>query len=138
MKKLFIGNFGGKNKEDWFFSWADDKEDAIKTIKKEFGEPVFIEDITDTSSGGFCFKPINISKDDDPYFLLEPYQDDFRFKNDEYIQKIIIKQIYGNILSEDKQRDEYRRMIENENLKQKNKEETEYQKIRDQIDNLKI
>ena len=42
MKKLFIGHFGGKIKEDWFFAWADNEKDALSTINKEFGEPIFI------------------------------------------------------------------------------------------------
>ena len=49
MKKLFIGHFGGKNKEDWFFSWADSEKDALTTIEKTFGEPKFIKDISNIS-----------------------------------------------------------------------------------------
>jgi len=92
LKKLFIGHFGGKDKDDWFLSWADSEEDALKTIERVFGEPVFIEDVSNVSSGGFCFKPIDISTDENPYYLLEPFQDDFKFESDEYIQDIINKQ----------------------------------------------
>jgi hypothetical protein len=138
MKRLFIGHFGGKLKEDWFFSWAENEEEAIKTIQKEFGEPEFIEDVTDISSGGFCFKPINISDNTKPYYLFELFQDDFKFVNDNLIQEIIYKQISIDEEKEDQQREEYRKLIEEENIKQKNSQEEEYNKIKEEIDNLNL
>jgi hypothetical protein len=135
LRKLFIGHFGDKEKEDWFFSWADSEKEAIKTIERVFGEPVFIEEVSNVSSGGFCFKPINVSDDENPYYLLEPFQDDFKFENDEYIQKIISKEkieTNNNELS----RDEYRKLIETENINQKKLEENEYTKIIEKIDKI--
>jgi len=137
MKKLFIGHFGGKDKDDWFFSWADSEEDALKTIERVFGEPVFIEDVSNVSSGGFCFKPIDISTDENPYYLLEPFQDDFKFESDEYIQDIINKQKIkkGN---DGIKREEYRKLIEKENNNQKKLEESEYAKIREKLDRITL
>jgi regulatory protein YycH of two-component signal transduction system YycFG len=137
MKKLFIGHFGGKIKEDWFFAWADDENNALETIGKEFGEPIFIKDISNISSGGFCFKPINISNDDTPYFMFEPFQDDFKFENDQFIQDIIINQILIKNDKEDIQREEYRKLIQKENIKQKKLEEKDYDRMREKIDNIK-
>ena len=137
MKKLFIGHFGGKDKDDWFFSWADSEEDALKTIERVFGEPVFIEDVSNVSSGGFCFKPIDISTDENPYYLLEPFQDDFKFESDEYIQDVINKQkIKKN--NDGIKREEYRKLIEKENNNQKKLEESEYAKIREKLDRINI
>ena len=137
MKKLFIGHFGGKDKDDWFFSWADSEEDALKTIERVFGEPVFIEDVSNVSSGGFCFKPIDISTDENPYYLLEPFQDDFKFESDEYIQDVINKQkIKKN--NDGIKREEYRKLIEKENNNQKKLEESEYAKIREKLDRINL
>jgi len=137
LKKLFIGHFGGKDKDDWFLSWADSEEDALKTIERVFGEPVFIEDVSNVSSGGFCFKPIDISTDENPYYLLEPFQDDFKFESDEYIQDIINKQKIkkGN---DGIKREEYRKLIEKENNNQKKLEESEYAKIREKLDRINL
>ena len=135
MKKLFIGHFGGKNKDDWFFSWADDEKDALKTIERVFGEPAFIEDVSKVSSGGFCFKPIDVSTDENPYYLLEPFQDDFKFENDNYIQEMINKQ--KNMINDtDIKRDEFRELIEKKNKNQKKLEESEYNKIIKKIDQI--
>jgi hypothetical protein len=137
LKKLFIGHFGGKDKNDWFFSWADNEKDALKTIESMFGKPEFIEDISKISSGGFCFKPLDISNDENPYYLLEPFQDDFIFENDDYIQELINKQ--KNKLNNDEiNREEYRKLIEEENLNQKKLQDIEYNKIREKIDQIKI
>ena len=137
MKKLFIGHFGGKDKDDWFFSWADSEEDALKTIERVFGEPVFIEDVSNVSSGGFCFKPIDISTDENPYYLLEPFQDDFKFESDEYIQDIINKQKTKKD-NDGIKREEYRKLIEKENNNQKKLEESEYAKIREKLDRINL
>ena len=135
MKKLFIGHFGDKDKNDWFFSWADNEKDALKTIEKTFGEPEFIEDVSNISSGGFCFKPVNISSDKNPYYLLEPFQDDFKFENDDVIQDLIKRQkIKINNIEEN--REEYRKIIEEENKNQKKLEVIEYNKIKEKIDNI--
>lgn len=135
MKKLFIGHFGGKNKDDWFFSWADNEKDALKTIERVFGEPAFIEDVSKVSSGGFCFKPIDVSTDENPYYLLEPFQDDFKFENDNYIQKMINKQ--KNMINDtDIKRDEFRELIEKENKNQKKLEDSEYNNIIKKIDQI--
>jgi hypothetical protein len=137
LKKLFIGHFGGKDKEDWFFSWADNEEEALKTIERVFGEPAFIEDVSNVSSGGFCFKPIDISTDENPYYLLEPFQDDFKFESDEYIQDVINKQkIKKN--NDGIKREEYRKLIEKENNNQKKLEESEYAKIREKLDRINL
>ena len=137
LKKLFIGHFGDKDKNDWFLSWADNEIDAIKTVKRIFGEPDFIKDISNLSSGGFCFKPVDISSDENPYYLLEPLQDDFKFDNDELIQELIKTQkIKDN--NNEINREEYRKLIEEENKNQKKLEETEYNKIREKIDQIKI
>ena len=137
MKKLFIGHFGGKDKEDWFFSWADNEEEALKTIERVFGEPAFIEDVSNVSSGGFCFKPIDISTDENPYYLLEPFQDDFKFESDKYIQDVINKQkIKKN--NDGIKREEYRKLIEKENNNQKKLEESEYAKIREKLDRINL
>ena len=135
MKKLFIGHFGGKNKDDWFFSWADNEKDALKTIERVFGEPAFIEDVSKVSSGGFCFKPIDVSTDENSYYLLEPFQDDFKFENDNYIQEMINKQ--KNMINDtDIKRDEFRELIEKKNKNQKKLEESEYNKIIKKIDQI--
>jgi len=126
-------------KEDWSIGVYFGEDPFNFVLHENISNPVLTnKDITDISSGGFCFKPINVSKEDTPYFLLEPLQDDFRFKNDVEIQDIIIQQIFDIEKNEDKQREEYRKIIETENLKQKSKEDKEYQKIRDEIDSLKI
>ena len=137
MKKLFIGHFGGKDKDDWFFSWADTEKDALKSIENTFGDPKFIEEISNISSGGFCFKPLDISTDENPYYLLEPFQEDFKFENDDYIQEIIRKQ---KIKTNDNgvNREEYRKLIEKENSNQKQLEENEYNKIREKIDQISL
>ena len=137
LKKLFIGHFGGKNKDDWFFSWADTEEDALKTINEAFGEPAFIKEISNISSGGFCFKPVDISTNDKPYYLLELFQDDFKFENDKYVQDIIKKEKNINI-DEESEREQYRKLIENENNNQKKLEENEYNKIIEKIDQINI
>lgn len=135
MKKLFIGHFGDKNKNDWFFSWADNEKDALKTIEGIFGEPEFIEDVSNISSGGFCFKPVDISSDKNPYYLLEPFQDDFKFENDDVIQDLIKRQKI-NINNFEENREEYRKLIEEENKNQNKLEEIEFNKIREKLDKI--
>ncbi len=137
MKKLFIGHFGGIDKDDWFFSWSDSKEDAIKIIEASFGEPAFIKEISDISSGGFCFKPVDISPDDKPYYLLELFQEGFKLENDKYIQDLIKKE-KNNAIDDELDREQYRKLIEDENNNQKKLEEKEYNKIIEKIDQINI
>jgi len=135
LKKLFIGHFGDKDKDDWFFSWADSEKDALKTIERVFGEPAYIEDVSKVSSGGFCFKPVDISTDEKPYYLIELFQDDFKFENDEYIQELIVKQ-KNTMKNSVIKREEYRELIQEKNKNQKNIEENEYNKIIKKIDQI--
>ena len=137
MKKLFIGHFGGKDLDDWFFSWAESEKEALKTIEKTFGIPKFIKEITNISPGGFCFNPLDISTDGNSYYLLEVLQDDFKFENDDFIQEIIRNQKNKKNIDEIT-REEYRKLIELENSNQKKIEEIEYKKIIKQIDKINI
>ena len=91
-KKIFIGHFGGKDKEDWFLAWANDKEDAANTVDKMFGDPIFIKELQNAPSGAICLNPIDISDDDKPFYFLEALPDDLKFENDDYIQPIIKKE----------------------------------------------
>jgi hypothetical protein len=134
LKKLFIGHFGDKNKDDWFFSWANDKKEAIEIIENIFGKPDYIEELSNVSSGGLCFKPVDISNNDKPYYLMETLPDDFKFKKDDLIQNIIIKQ--KNLNDINLNREEYRKLIEDDNKKQKELEENEYCKIIKKIDSI--
>jgi len=134
LKKLFIGHFGDKDKDDWFFSWANDEEDALDTINKIFGKPDFLKELSNASSGGLCFKPIDLSNDDKPYFLLETLPEDFKFINEDDIQKIIVQQ--KNIPDENLNREKYRNLIEEENIKQKKLEQNAYNKMINKIDNF--
>jgi len=134
LKKLFIGHFGDKNKDDWFFSWANDEKDAISTIENIFGKPDYIKEISNVSSGGLYFKTIDISNNDKPYYLFESLSDDFKFKNDDIIQNIIRKQ--KNLDENNLNREKYRKLIENDNKKQKELEENEYSKIIKKIDSI--
>jgi hypothetical protein len=136
MKKLFIGYFG-KDDNYWFFSWAENEKEAIQIIEKEFGVPKYIKDISKNTSGLIAFKPINISKDQDPYFLFENHIKKFLFKNDEFIQKLIREQknLGKNFNSK---RENIRNIIEKENKKQKRLEEKEYDRIIKNIDELTI
>ena len=107
-----------------------------KTIKNLFGEPEYIKDITNISSGGLCFKPENVSNNQDPYFLLEPLQDDLKFENDNFIQDLIKEQKFNDNV--EMSRDKCRKLIEEENKNQKKLQELEYNKIRKEIDQVLI
>jgi hypothetical protein len=132
--KLFIGHFGDKNKNDWFFSWAKDEKDAINIIENMFGKPEYIKEITNVSPGGLCFKPVDVSNDTKPYYLIETLPDDFKFENDDIIQKIILKE--KNIKDIDLNREKYRKMINEKNKKQQELEEIEYTDIIKKIDSF--
>ena len=134
-----MGHFGGKDKDNWFLAWADDKDDAFTIVDKMFGEPIFIEELHDVSSGAICINTIDISDDDEPFYFLEALPDDLKFKNDEYIQKLIRKEKCSPTDAGKKhtERDVYRKSIEIKNDEQKKNEEEQYQIIKERLDNIK-
>lgn len=134
MKKIFIGHFGGKDKEDWFLAWANDKKDAANTVHKMFGDPIFIEELQDVSSGAVCLNPIDISDNKKPFYFLEALPDDLKFENDDCIQQIIKneKDFSTKIDNEQLEISKYKK----QNRDPEKTDEEQYQTIRDEIDNI--
>ena len=139
-KKIFIGHFGGKDKEDWFLAWANDKEDAANTVDKMFGDPIFIKELQNAPSGAICLNPIDISDDDKPFYFLEALPDDLKFENDDYIQQIIKKEKDPSTKIDNGQleRSKYKEENKKQNGDSEKSSEDQYQAIRDKIDNIKL
>ncbi len=140
MKKIFIGHFGGKDKEDWFLTWANDKDDAVNTVDKMFGDPIFIKELQDSPSGAICINPVDISNDDKPFYFLEALPDDLKFENDDYIQQII-KEEKGSpakIDNEQLERSKYKKERKKQNQDSEKSAEDQYQAIRDKIDSIEL
>ncbi|MEA3457312.1 MAG: hypothetical protein U9R21_01390 [Candidatus Thermoplasmatota archaeon] len=140
MKKIFIGHFGGKDKEDWFLAWANDKDDAANTVDKMFGDPIFIEELQDVPSGAVCLNLTDISNDDKPFYFLEALPDDLKFENDDYIQQIIKKEKGSSTKIDNDQLKRSRHKEENEkqNGDSEKSAEDQYQAIRDKIDSIEL
>lgn len=140
MKKIFIGHFGGKDKEDWFLAWANDKDDAVNTVDKMFGDPIFIKELQDSPSGAICINPVNISNDDKPFYFLEALLDDLKFENDDYIQQIIKEEkgYPAKIDNKQLERSKYKKEHEKQNQNSEKSAEDQYQAIRDKIDSIKL
>ena len=141
MKKLYLGHFGGKYKEDWFLAWAKNKKNAESIVNKMFGKPIFIEELKNVSDGALCLNPVNISEDDKPYYFLELLPDDLKFENDEVIQNIINNEKNSDI-SEDYESINDVEITEKQDSDNEEvdieTEEDQYQKIIQRIDKIKI
>ena len=141
MKKLYLGHFGGKYKEDWFLAWAKNKKNAESIVNKMFGKPIFIEELKNVSDGALCLNPVNISEDDQAYYFLELLPDDLKFENDEVIQRIIINE-KNSPFFENNETDSDIEITENKDSDNEEvdfeSEEDQYQKIIQRIDKIKI
>jgi len=88
--KLFIGHFGDKKKNECFFAWAEDEDEAVLTVDSMFGEPIFMEELGNPSPGIICFNPVDISENgEDPFFVLKVIPNEFRFLKEDYINQVI-------------------------------------------------
>ena len=86
--KLFIGHFGDKKKEEWFFCWAENEDEAIFMIDGTIGEPLFIEEV-ENESGFICFKVEEEKEEDKKFNIIKAHEDELFFNDYEWIEHII-------------------------------------------------
>jgi len=86
--KLFIGHFGDKKKEEWFFCWAENEDEAVLMVDSTIGEPIFIEEI-ENQPGFICFKVKEEKEDGEKYNIIKAHEDELFFDDYEWIEHII-------------------------------------------------
>ena len=86
--KLFIGHFGDKKKEEWFFCWAEDEEQATLMIDAAISEPLFIEEV-ENEPGFICFKVKEGEENGEKYNVIKAHEDELIFEDYDWIKHII-------------------------------------------------
>lgn len=86
--RLFIGHFGDEKKEEWFFCWAENKDQAVLMIDSAMGEPIFIEEV-ENESGFVCFKVQEENEDGKKYNIIKAHEDELFFDDYDWIEYII-------------------------------------------------
>jgi hypothetical protein len=122
--KLFIGHFGDKKKEEWFFCWAENEEEAMLMIDVAVGEPLFIEEV-ENEPGFICFKVHEEEEDGEKFNVIKAHEDELIFEDTGWIEHIISQErsypIDIDIKRINVKNDEFMKKYKEKNGKDKNK-----------------
>ncbi len=122
--KLFIGHFGDKKKEEWFFCWAENEEEATLMIDAAVGEPLFIEEV-ENEPGFICFKVHEEEEDGEKFNVIKAHEDELIFEDTGWIEHIISQErsypIDIDIKRINVKNDEFMKKYKEKNGKDKNK-----------------